>query len=168
MANQNNKKARVPELVKQDAAAASILSKLTRDNTNKSPNSEMLNLPDIASANYDRIQNNEDVVQLFPDVELCIQILTSCIISPNDMLSNKLTYIPPELKLPMELKRSLLEKIEDYIEKTYKINSNMSNILREALFTKGAYIEAIIPEASLDDIISDYKSGNGIGIGNIS
>lgn len=165
MANQNNKKARVPELVKQDAAAASILSKLTRDNTNKSPNSEMLNLPDIASANYDRIQNNEDVVQLFPDVELCIQILTSCIISPNDMLSNKLTYIPPELKLPMELKRSLLEKIEDYIEKTYKINSNMSNILREALFTKGAYIEAIIPEASLDDIISDYKSGNGIGIG---
>lgn len=165
MANQNNKKARVPELVKQDAAAASILSKLTRDNTNKSPNSEMLNLPDIASANYDRIQNNEDVVQLFPDVELCIQILTSCVISPNDMLSNKLTYIPPELKLPMELKRSLLEKIEEYIEKTYKINSNMSTILRESLFTKGAYIEAIIPEASLDDIISDYKSGSGIGVG---
>lgn len=166
MANQSTKKARMPNLVNRDAPAASVLSKLTRDNTNKSPNSNMLNLPDIASANYDRIQNNEDVVQLFPDVELCIQILTSCIISPNDMLSNKLTYTEPMLRLPVEIKKTLMDKIEDYIETTYGINNKMTTILRESLFTKGSYIEAIIPEASLDDIISDYTSGSqGLGVG---
>lgn len=156
----NNKKAKLPELVRNNPISASILSKLVKDNANISSNQTFSNIPQISMFTYEKLQSNEDITQLFPDVELCIQILTSCILAPNDMMSTKLTYLAPNLRLPTELKSSIMRKIEDYIEINYKFNNKLSTILRESLFTKGSYIEAIIPEASLDEVINNYNNNN--------
>ena len=164
MALNNNKKVNIPSIIKNNPLAASVLSKLTADQATGPMNPLTFNIPDIALVNNEKIKNNEDIVRMFPDVELCIQILVSSIISPNDMTSSKLLYKSPDILLPKELKASIMNMIETHIEKYYELNSKLSTILREALFTKGSYIEAIIPEASLDDIISQYDYKGNVSL----
>lgn len=164
MALKNNKKVNIPSIIKNNPLSASVLSKLTSDQMTGPMNPLTFNIPDVALVNNEKIKNNEDIVRMFPDVELCIQILVSSIISPNDMTSTKLLYRPPEILLPKELKASIMNLIETHIEKHYELNSKLSTILREALFTKGSYIEAIIPEASLDDIIAQYDYKGNVSL----
>lgn len=154
----------VPSIVKSNPNVASVMSKLTKDPIERPINPLNTNISQLALSTAEKITINDDIVDMFPDVELCIQILVSSIISPNDMTSTRLHYKAPDLKLPMELKQSIVKLIETHIEKNYNISSKLPTILREALFTKGAYIEAIIPEASLDDIISQYNYTNTLSI----
>lgn len=153
-------KQKLPALVRSDPNTASILSKLTNTENPTEINdiTGMLNIPTISVETYDRIKNNDDIVTMFPDLELCIQILTSSIISPNDMTSAKLNLEAPDLKLPPDIKATIMDAIDSHITKNYDYNNKLSIILREALFTRGAYIEAIIPEASLDDIITQHDT----------
>lgn len=163
MATENKKSSgHLVNVVKDNPIAASILSKLVKEKTQKQLNPLTSNIPAIALETSDKLSVNEDIVKMFPDVELCIQILVSSIISPNDMTSSKLLYQAPDLKLPAELKKTIIKTIEDHIEKYYDLNTKLPTILREAIFTKGAYIEAVIPEASLDDVISQYNYNGNI------
>lgn len=160
MQEKNNVKIKLPKLIKENPVAAALISKLNKDTRTNNITPQNSNIQAISTSINEKIKSNEDIVQLFPDTELCIQILTSSIISPNDMISNKLKYKAPDIKLPTTIKDTILQEIENYIEKNYDLNSKLSIILRESLFTKGAYIEAIIPESSLDDIISQYQFKN--------
>lgn len=155
-------KIKLPELIKENPVAGAVISKLNRDNANTTVTPQNSNIQSISMSVNEKLRSNEDIVQLFPDTELCIQILTSSVISPNDMINNKLNYKAPDIRLPSTIKETILQEIENHIEKYYDLNSRLSTILREALFTKGAYVEAIIPEASLDDIISQYNSKRNV------
>lgn len=156
-------KPKVPTLVRDYPVASAAISKVTEDNNKKTVNPLTLNLPEIAFDTSERIRNNETIVQLFPDTELCIQILTSSILSPNDLLTTSLVYdLPDNVKIPSGVKQLLTEAVRTHIDTNYGLESKLNNILRESLFTKGAYIEAIIPEASVDDII------NRVGVGSVS
>lgn len=158
---------KLPKLVEKDPIGGSIISKLNASRSLKAPDPRQSNISAIALSTNDKIRNNDSIVQLFPDIELCIQILTSSIISPNDMTVSKLNYISPNIKLPGDVKQTLLNTIEEHIEKYYELNSKLSLILRESLFTKGSYIEAIIPEASLDDVISQYGYKGNVALESI-
>ena len=160
----NRIKGNIPNMINENPVASSIIAKLTKDNTIQSPNPLTSNIPQLSLSTFEKIKNNNDIVSMFPDVELCIQILVSSIISPNDMTSSKLLYKAPDLRLPSELKSSIVKLIETHIDKNYDLNSKLATILREALFTKGAYIEAIIPEASLDDIIAQHNYKGNVSL----
>ena len=151
--------AKMPKLLKENPLAAAAISKLNTSKEMKNIDPLSLNLPTIAMSTRDRIKSNEDIVQLFPDTELCIQILTSSVLCPNDILTTSLLYDLKKLRLPSELKQSILNTIRDYINNTYNLEDKLSTILRESLFTKGSYIEAIIPESSLDDLIHQRVKG---------
>lgn len=155
---------KIPNIVRDNPISATIISKLNRENSVKSADPLQSNIPDIAMSTYSKIQNNDDIVKMFPDIELCIQILVSSIISPNDMTSSKLSYKAPDLKLPPDIKMSIVDLIKTHIDKNYNIDNKLATILREALFTKGSYIEAIIPEASLDDVISQHNYTGNVSI----
>lgn len=148
---------RVPEFVKKQPIASSIISKLNRDVTKNFTSPLDGNLPSIGLGTYQKIRNNEDIITMSPDIELAIQIVTSSIISPNNSLQNNLNYIAPNIKIPGALKQTILDRIKEQMNTEYDLETNLPTILRETLFTKGAYIEAIIPEASLDDIISQFN-----------
>lgn len=49
----------------------------------------------------------------------------------------------------------LLKIVADYFTNDYRINEELSEILHDILFRKGAYARMIIPESSLDEIIND-------------
>lgn len=146
-----------PSLSSRNPIAATLISKFTRDRTEQPMNVGSLNLSDIAHETNYKITNNDDILTMFPDVELAIQILTASILSPNDMIKTTLTYTNPNIRMPSNVSQTILTTIEEYIESNYNLNAKLSNILKEALCTKGAYIEAIIPEASVDDVISQQN-----------
>lgn len=147
----------VPKYVKDQPIASSIISKLNRDVTKNFIGPLDANLPSIGLGTYQKIRNNEDIISISPDIELAIQIVTSSIISPNNSLQDNLTYIAPNIKIPGALKQTILDRIKQQMNTEYDLEINLQTILRETLFTKGAYIEAIIPEASLDDVISQFN-----------
>lgn len=149
-----------PSIVNNYPQSASVISKLTKADSQPYINPAMINLKDISTSVREKIATNEDILELFPDVELAIQILTSSILSPNDMVNITLQYIPPNISLPSNVKQTLIDTFERHMNDNYDIVTKLPNILRESLFTKGAYIEVIIPEASLDDIITQNNLQN--------
>jgi hypothetical protein len=101
------------------------------------------------------VQNDiESIRQLLPDIELTTQILISSVLSPKDLGTPKLTFTSTADLGNDELVGKLLKVVENYFVNDYKINDKLPEILTEALINKGAYIEAIIPESTLDKIIN--------------
>lgn len=151
----------IPSIVKNFPQSASVISKLLKPQTTMQYNPAELNFKDITMSIKDKISNNEDIVILFPDIELAIQILVSSVLAPNDMVNVVLQYEAPEkIVLPTNVKQHLLDTIERYMDNEYNIVNKLPTILRESLFTKGAYVEAVIPEASLDDAINQVANNN--------
>ena len=109
-------------------------------------------------------QNNDYIIKMFPDIELSIQILVSSILSPKNMTDIVLNYkLDKELDIPSSISSELIELIKVDINKEYKLEDNLSDNLREALFETGASISVIIPESSVDelinsDIVSKYSN----------
>lgn len=150
---------KTPTIVRNNPIAAATISKLNKSKKEPDTNPVNANIPDVSMSIRDRIKNNENIVQLFPDIELSIQILTSSILSPNDMLTTNLLYTPPEIKLPVDVKANIMDTIKRHIKVNYNLEDKLQNILRETLFTKGSYIEAVIPEASIDELINPIGTG---------
>lgn len=153
----------IPNIVNQYPQSASVISKLTKAEKTIKYNPADINFRDISISTKEKTKSNDDILELFPDVELAIQILTSSVLAPNDMVNIVLQYIPPTIALPSSVKQTLLDTISNYMDENYDITSKLQTILKEAMFTKGAYIEAIIPEASLDDIINQTNY-NGLSL----
>ena len=160
MANKPNIK--TPQFVRDNPLAAATLSKLNKSSMSglngNTLESLTLELPNIADSVNEKIKNNESVLELFPDIELAIQIIVSSIISPNDMLSTNSIYVSPNIKLPPDVTNALTDTIKKHINVNYNLDDNLYDIVKETMFTKGATAFAIIPEASLDDVINpDYN-----------
>lgn len=155
---------KIPQLKNASSEVSAIISKLNVAEKDKTNNlsSFTYDLPDISGSIKDKIINNENITQLFPDVELSIQILTSSILAPNEMTASSLSFEAPEVRLPNDIKITLVNSIANYLKEECGIEEKLDTILREALFTKGGYAEYIIPEAAIDEIInSDIYASNG-------
>ena len=109
------KKIKMPQLIRQRPQLGAVISKLNRSNKEQEIKPERLNIPQVGKSIQDRIKNNDDIMQLFPDIEVCVRIVVSSILSPNDMNGNNLTYAPPEIRLPANVKQTITSTIEDYI-----------------------------------------------------
>lgn len=115
----------------------------------------------------DKIEGNDDILVLFPDTSLAIEMIISSMLSPNDFVTKNLLYHCPEnLDISPSMQQELMKIIKDHMNQEYKFESKFSDIIKEALFTKGSYVEIIIPEASLDDYINkpsfeSYQTSHG-------
>lgn len=107
----------------------------------------------VANKTATNVVDSENMMQLLPDLELAKQVMVSSILSPNDLISTALTYGSTADDLG-EVKALLVDVIKDYFENSYKIKTLLPRMLEEALFTKGAYPIAVIPESSIDEAIN--------------
>lgn len=108
---------------------------------------------------YERLRtskrNHEQICQLFPDIEMAIQIWVSAILSPKKLTDTQLIYaFKEELTLPPNVSSAILDTVKKHIIKHYTVEDRLASIVKEAMFTSGAYILAYIPEASLDAVIN--------------
>ena len=83
---------KIPTLVSKQPASAAIVSKLiTSKQERAQERKKPVNLPDISNNIKEHLRNTDDIMTLFPDIELISQILVSSILSPNDMLTPRIS-----------------------------------------------------------------------------
>lgn len=100
-------------------------------------------------------QNNKNIIKLFPDIELAIQILVAYILSPKKMTDTQLNYkFKKEFEATPSLTSAILETVRSYIEEEHELEDRLAEIVREALFNSGSYCLAVIPEAAVDEVIN--------------
>lgn len=159
----SGKSFKVLPIIKENPEIAAFISKLTRprDKTgfdlNRKNNELNLNqnqFINISENTKNKIKDNDDLLALFPDIELAIQTLVSSIMSPKDMVKTDIIYRLNDSELPSELSLALNAVVEKNMKNYYKLDEECNQILRETLFTAGCYVKAIIPESSVDEIIN--------------
>lgn len=152
------------DLVRRDPKLAAMVSKLTspvhvqptRD-AQGNRKTMLTNTSGFKSVLAKRAKRNSDassILRLLPDIELSAQILVSSILSPKDMTSMDLLYMGPKNLLSPELSASMLNRLKEHFEESYKIKGLLTEMLREPLIEKGSYPIAVIPENAIDDFIN--------------
>ena len=139
----------LPKLISDHETSRSMLTKDDRLNINRG----------LLENIYNKIkavkQNNKNIIKLFPDIELAIQILVSSILSPKKMTDIQLNYkLDKNFTINSVILASIIEKVKTYMNDEYELEEKLPEILREALFNTGAYALAIIPESSVDEVIN--------------
>ena len=119
----------IPKLINESPQAAGLVAKLnTQQSANKRSYTEH-NYEQVALGTLSRIQNNDSILKLLPDLELCVQIYVSCILDPNGTTGGKLTLLPPKVNMLQSVRSSITETIADYIDRPYKLNDKVSTLL---------------------------------------
>ncbi len=156
-----NKKVLASKIIENNSQLLPILPKLVTNNNNLKPlNSSSFSLNRAALQKlYERVthvkKNNKYLIKLFPDIELAIQILVSSILSPKNMNDIKINYkITKSFTLDSTFQAEIVDAIASYVSQNYELEEKLADILREALFGSGAYVVAVIPESSVDEVIN--------------
>lgn len=163
--NDSNYKLDIDSLIKRDAQSAAVISKLISNpngvggRTTKEQTAAASNrLLQISEQMKRRFASNSDILQMFPDLEMVVQILITAITSPKDMVTTELIYSSSYDVLSEKTRLDLLEQLRQEINRVYKIEEDIYDILRDILFAKGSHVRMVMPESSLDDIIHDRKT----------
>lgn len=125
-------------------------------------------LPNVAKNTKSKIAMNKVMIELHPDIQLCSDILTSSILASNDMMTYNLIYSIGDIKIPMDVSNAVTTAIESHIEENYFLTKRLKNITEESLVDIGAYIEVVIPEAALDEVINSKYDSQGKELSNES
>ena len=148
-------------LVSTNPQTAVTLSKLRRDSRRALMKDEerarIVNreeLLKIAASTRRAVRENEDIFQLFPDLELAIQVISSMVIAPRDMINTSVNYKFTKSLIPTAPARDITTAVEEYIEREYGITKSLSEVLRESYFTKGSHIMMYLPENIVDEVIN--------------
>jgi len=155
------KKQIATKIIESDPKNLSVLPKLITSSSSiiRPDKDKEFNNYQILNEIFNKIknlkENNTNIIKLFPDIELAIQILVSSILSPKKMTDIKLNYkLNKNFSNESIVLANILNIIKDYITLEYEIEEKLPDILREALFESGAYIISIIPESTVDEIIN--------------
>jgi len=148
-------------LVTSSPQTAATISKLRRDSRRAlmrdEDRSRIVNRDEllrIAASTRRAVRENEDIFQLFPDLELAIQVISSMVLSPRDMITTSMNYKFNPTNIPTTAARDITTAIEEYLEREYKVTPELNPTLRESYFTKGSHIMLYLPENIVDEIIN--------------
>jgi hypothetical protein len=108
----------------------------------------------ISRQTMGRVEDSENVFKLFPDIELCAQIIITSIVSPKDMLKTELNFKVETGEWPVNLINKVTEIIREDVLKVYGLEDEVYDILRDALFRGGSHPKLVLPEAAVDHVIN--------------
>jgi len=108
----------------------------------------------ISDVQKDRLSQNQNILDVFPDILLGEQIIVSSILSPKDLISENLIYGHKGELIPPSLQQRIDELIRSHMDEFYNFEKDLSVVLKEALFRTGSYVVATIPEAAVDELIN--------------
>ena len=150
-------------LVSNNPELASVVSKLVTARvqpTHDEKGNRNIDIPNIselrniASKKSDKIDDAETIAQVLPDIELCIQILVSTILSPKDSMTVEINYSAPDNVLPSKISSNIINAIRSHVDHSYRIKPELPKILRNILFERGSHVIAVLPENSVDNLIN--------------
>lgn len=183
----SGKKIPALKLIEDSPTVAAVLSKLNTPNNNgtikydqrgnrtiATPNAT--GLSDVSNDIIQKSNDNENTLQLFPELEQALRILINAVLAPKDLNSTEINFtLPPDLKVS-PLSGFLLPLIKSKLSKDFKLKEMIPEMLYKTLGIDGSYPIIVIPESSVDDMINDrvsistesIASNFGTGVGNNS
>ena len=163
-ANNSGKKIPALKLIEDSPSLAAVLSKLnnverevrydpTGNRTIVSPNST--GMTDVSHDVTQKSTDNENTLQLFPELEQALRILINSVLAPKDLNNTDINFsLPTNLKVS-PLSGKLLPIIEEKLSKDFKLKEMIPEMLYRTLGVDGSYPILVIPESSVDDMIND-------------
>lgn len=143
-------------ILKRSNSAVAVATKLVESTRSASQK----RMPDFSALrtlidkNTQSQTDAKNVLEVNPELELAGKILTSCIISPNDLTSTELFWSTEDIVGDSELTNKLIEHLKKFFRDEYKLEDKISDWIYKALFTEGSFPICVIPESSLDDLIN--------------
>ena len=146
-----------------DPELASVIAKLQRprdrvdtaiSNPDGASGMTVAGAQEISRSIMARMEDNQNTLQLFPDIELAEQIVISSILAPKDMGSSELIYKLVDNRFPAVLTNEMLGVLKEHISKNYKLREQCADILSDAMFKKGSHVKAVLPESAVDELIN--------------
>lgn len=156
----NSKRFPAFALIKNNPVEAAAISKLVsprvpqRESVSTAYQSQQNQLYGISNEIQTRINDNQNIIQIFPDIELAIQILVSCILSPKDMVQTQVIYRLKDSILPAHVSATIIQEIQTHLEGYHNVKKELPTILRDMLFETGSHAKLVLPESAVDEIIN--------------
>ncbi len=150
--------------IAENPEVAAVLSKLLRpketDRTGLSDSVNVVypNVDQISKLIMTRVEDSENTFKLFPDIELAAQIIISSILSPKDMVKTKLNFRFDSVRYPATMTAKILEILREEMVINYKLEDELYEILRDALFRGGSHPKIVLPEAAVDQLINSSET----------
>lgn len=162
-ASQQGQKTAPVSLVTQNPTLASVLSKLVTpeipSTVNHQGNREISNINlgmmrDASQQIGQKIDDADMVLELFPEMGLIKQIMVTMILAPKDMYQTELNFSAPTELLVTPIAPQLIEVVKKHFTINYPLEEKLYRILEDVLFSTGSWVEAVIPENSIDEQIN--------------
>ena len=100
---------------------------------------------------------NSDVFNLFPNIKIAIEIMTSSILSPNTMTGEDYNLTLKNKLLPLDIIGTISNTIKEHVDTHYKFKDKLYEIIEESIYTKGSYCELILPPDLIVDMYTKIE-----------
>ena len=104
--------------------------------------------------NIQNRRDGQDIFDILPDLAYAASMGTATILSTDDLLTIALIYRSDSKKISLEMKSRLASKLEDFVSNQLKFNDKLYDIVYKMRYVWGSYPIAILPEASINDLIN--------------
>ena len=144
----------VASVYERDIESVALLSKLVSDKKDYKYNSlySGKHKSGVKAVKNDLTVTN-NILELFPDVELGLNMLITAALQPQDAATTVINYKVDGI-LPPDITSRLISILKSEIEENYKEVSSLDKIAERCLMGKGADVYVTIPENVIDMIIN--------------
>lgn len=100
---------------------------------------------------------NQEFNKLFYDLDVAVDILIGLIVSPKGAVRPELIFGSDLEWISPAILGGISSKLPRYYNRTYKLSSGISKMLKKVLHTDGAVARVIIPESTLDRLVNAHN-----------
>lgn len=125
-----------------------------REKSYTKKNLDFTRLRALVTQHADKIEDNEGIMELLPDLIIVRETLVANILSPVDLQEVKLN-----IGVHQEAPAEIAEIIREHFSTVYDLSSQLGNIVADALFVRGSHVLMLIPPTAIRKVIYDNTVG---------